>query len=61
MLQVLMMVQTNYHMFCNFGEGRFGATAVSSGNADDNGVGIFEYDVPAGFYAICTKNIKDYG
>lgn len=48
-------------MLCNFGNGYFGATAVASGNADDNGVGIFEYDVPAGFYAICTKNIKDYG
>ena len=52
---------TNKHMFCNFGEGRFGTTAVSSGNADDNGFGVFEYDVPAGFYAICTKNIKNHG
>lgn len=51
----------NKHMFCNFGNGYFGTTAVSSGNADDNGVGVFEYDVPAGFYAICTKNIKSYG
>jgi hypothetical protein len=52
---------TNKTLWCNFGEGRFGTTAVSSGNADDNGVGVFEYDVPAGFYAICTKNIKTYG
>jgi hypothetical protein len=51
----------NKHMFCNFGEGRFGTAAVASGNADDNGVGVFEYAVPSGFYAICTKNIKDYG
>jgi hypothetical protein len=51
----------NQYMYCNFGRGCFGTTAVSSGNADDNGVGIFEYDVPTGFYAICTKNIKDYG
>ncbi len=51
----------NKYMFCNFGEGRFGTTAVASGNADDNSVGVFEYDVPAGFYAICTRNIKDYG
>jgi hypothetical protein len=51
----------NKHMYINFGEGRFGATAVSSGNADDNSVGVFEYDVPAGFFAICTKNIKTYG
>ena len=52
---------TNQYIYCNFGRGAFGNTAVSSGNADDNGVGIFEYDVPSGFYAICTKNIKDYG
>jgi hypothetical protein len=51
----------NQHMFCNFGNGHFGATAVASGNADDNGVGSFEYDVPTGFYAICTKNIRSYG
>ena len=51
----------NQHMFCNFGNGHFGATAVASGNADDNGVGVFEYDVPTGFYAICTKNIRSYG
>jgi hypothetical protein len=52
---------TNKYMYCNFGEGRFGNTAVSSGNADGNSVGVFEYAVPSGFYAICTKNIKDYG
>jgi len=44
----------------NFGEGRFGTTAVSSGVADTGGNGTFEYD-PLGFYSICTKNIKDYG
>lgn len=51
----------NKYMYVNFGEGRFGTTAVASGNADDAGQGTFEYDVPAGFYAICTRNIKDYG
>ena len=45
----------------NFGNGYFGTTAVASTNADDAGIGSFEYDVPAGFYAICTKNIKVYG
>tara|TARA_Y100000361_G_scaffold29366_1_gene24171 strand:- start:787 stop:2238 length:1452 start_codon:yes stop_codon:yes gene_type:complete len=46
---------------CNFGEGRFGTTAVSSGNADGAGMGSFEYAPPSGFYAVCTKNIKTYG
>ena len=45
----------------NFGSGYFGTTAVSSGNADANGFGTFEYAVPSGYYAICTKNIKEFG
>ena len=35
--------------------------ANSSSQADDNGYGDFEYDVPAGFYSICTKNLAQYG
>ena len=35
--------------------------ANSSSQADDNGYGDFEYDVPAGFYSICTKNLATYG
>ena len=45
----------------NFGEGRFGTTAVSSAVADNGGNGSFEYSPLSGFYSICTKNIKDYG
>ena len=45
----------------NFGNGYFGTTAVSSAQADDAGIGAMEYDVPAGYYCICTKNIKAYG
>ena len=35
--------------------------AISSGNADANGYGNFEYAVPSGFYALCTKNLAEYG
>jgi len=45
----------------NFGQGYFGTTAVASANADDGGLGIMEYDVPANYRVLCTKNIKDYG
>ena len=45
----------------NFGNGYFGTTAVSSAENDDAGYGKFEYDVPAGYYALCTKNINNYG
>jgi hypothetical protein len=43
----------------NFGNGYFGTTAVASTNADDAGIGSFEYDVPTGFYALCTNNLGD--
>ena len=34
---------------------------LSSGNADANGYGNFEYAVPSGYYALCTKNLAEYG
>jgi hypothetical protein len=43
---------------CNFGNGFFGTTAVSSAQNPDDGIGIFEYDVPAGYRALCTKSIN---
>ena len=35
--------------------------AISSGNADANGYGNFEYAVPSGYFALCTKNLAEYG
>jgi len=59
----------NVTLAFNFGNGNFGGTAVSSGNADANGYGNFEYDPSAGtfdsasksFLAICTKNLATDG
>ena len=53
----------------NFGNGQFAGTAVSSGNADANSYGNFEYDPSSGtfdsasknFLAICTKNLAEHG
>jgi hypothetical protein len=45
-------------------EWNFGGTqsfTISSGNADDNGYGNFEYDVPTGFYSLNTKNLAEFG
>jgi len=42
----------------NFGNPAF---SISSGNADANGFGNFEYAVPSGYYALCTKNIAEFG
>ena len=42
----------------NFGNAPY---SISSGNADANGYGNFEYAVPSGYYALCTKNLGKYG
>ena len=46
-------------MKANFG-GSPGFT-VSSGNADANGYGNFEYAPPTGYLALCTKNLASDG
>ena len=48
----------NYTWECNFGNP---SNSISSGNADANGYGNFEYSVPSGYYALCTKNLAEYG
>jgi len=35
--------------------------SISSGNADANGFGNFEYAVPSGYFALCTKNLAEFG
>ena len=42
----------------NFGSPSF---SISSGNADSRGHGNFEYSVPSGFFALCTKNLAEFG
>jgi hypothetical protein len=42
----------------NFGNA---AHSISSGNSDANGHGNFEYAVPSGFFALCTKNLAENG
>jgi len=46
--------------YINFGNPG-GDDSISSGNADANGYGNFEYAVPSGYYALCTKNLAEYG
>jgi hypothetical protein len=42
----------------NFGNPSF---SISSGNADANGFGNFEYAVPSGYFSLCTKNLAEFG
>ena len=43
----------------NFGNGYFKTTAVSSAGTNASGIGIFEYDVPTGYTALCTKGLNE--
>ena len=45
--------------FTNFGNGFFGATAISSAGTNASNLGTFEYDVPSGFTALCTKGLNE--
>ena len=44
---------------CNFGNGYFGTTAISSEGTNASGIGKFEYDVPAGYTALSTKGLNE--
>jgi len=49
---------TSNEYIYNFGSPYF---AISSGNADGNGYGNFEYTVPSGYFSLNTKNLAEYG
>ena len=44
---------------CNFGNGYFGSTQISSAGTNASGIGIFEYDVPSGYTALSTKGLNE--
>ena len=44
----------------NFGSGYFGTTAISSAGTAPSEGGIFEYDCPSGYQALCTKAINSF-
>jgi len=51
-------LSNTYTYQANFGNGYFGTTAVSSAQSPSDGIGIFEYAVPSGYKALCTKSIN---
>ena len=46
-------------MCANFGNGSFDGTAISSEGSNASGHGKFEYDVPTGYTALCTKGLNE--
>lgn len=53
------MYHPNKDFFINYGGYNF--FTVSSAESDANGYGTFEYAPPSGYYAICSKNLAEYG
>ena len=47
------VLQANY--------GGYTADTISSAASDANGYGTFEYAPPSGYYALCSKNLAEYG
>ena len=41
--------------------GGYTTHTISSAATDENGYGTFEYAPPSGYYALCTKNLAEYG
>jgi hypothetical protein len=52
------------HYENNADEANFGGytvMSISSAATDANGYGTFEYAPPTGYYALCTKNLAEFG
>jgi len=45
----------------NLNFGGYTINTISSAETDENGYGTFEYAPPSGYYALCTKNLAEYG
>ena len=46
---------------CQYNFGGYSVWTPSSVQNDENGYGNFEYAPPSGYYALCTKNLAEYG
>ena len=49
---------TTGQVICNFGNPPYTPSSVET---DANGFGSFEYAPPSGFFALCTKNLAEFG
>ena len=49
----------SYALKANFGG--YTTISISSAASDENGYGTFEYAPPSGYYALCTKNLEEFG
>ena len=55
-------VAADPYAIVNFGQDSTFLGAMTAGTSSDaNGYGTFEYAPPSGYYAICTKNLAEFG
>jgi len=59
--QWLMAVSAYNLATWNVNFGGYTTMSISSAETDANGYGTFEYAPPSGYYALCTKNLAEYG
>ena len=52
---------SNYSYNFQWNFGGYTKFSISSAQSDANGYGNFEHAPPSGYYAICTKNLAEYG
>jgi hypothetical protein len=48
-------------MRANFGGYTVPVNLIATPATDENGYGTFEYAPPSGYYALCTKNLAEFG
>jgi hypothetical protein len=49
------------NLYANFGGCSFWASPSDYSGTDANGYGSFAYSPPSGYYALCTKNLEEFG
>ena len=52
---------SNYNSTIEFNLGGYTTISISSAASDANGYGTFEYAPPSGYYALCGKNLAEFG
>ena len=58
---LVMPMVSFYNVAFSMNFGGYSYHSISSAASDANGYGTFEYAPPSGYYALCTKNLEEYG
>ena len=58
---VFIVTVPNNNQDCRVNFGGYTTTANTLSYSDSNNFGAFKYEVPTGYYALCSKNLAEYG